>query len=246
MQYNIEYVNWLTDIKSKIRKAQIRTALVANASLIEFYFSLGKMISEKDDIWGSKLLERLSIDLQSEFPDMKGFSVTNLKYCKLFYRYLLIRPQVGDELNMLVDNELYKKMCAIPWGHVKLIIGKIKNIKEATFYIQQTIENAWSRDVLALQIKSDLYSRQGKAITNFQNTLPKPQSDLAEQTIKDPYRFDFMKLTKPYNEQDIELQLVEHISKFLLELGKGFAFIGRQYHIEVDETDYYMDLLFYQ
>ncbi len=254
---NKEYINWLKDVKESIRKARIKTALVANASLVEFYFSLGKMISEKDVIWGSKFLERLSDDLKQEFPEMKGFSVTNLRYCKLFYEYVLIHPQVGDELekiihpqhedelNLNINSDLYKKMCAIPWGHIKHIIGKVKNTEQALFYIQQTIENGWSRDVLALQIKSDLYNRQGKAITNFEQTLPSPQSDLAKQTIKDPYVFDFLTLTKSYNEQDIELQLIEHISKFLLELGKGFAFIGRQYHIEVDENDYYIDLLFY-
>ncbi len=269
IQLNKEYINWLKEIKARVRKAQVKTALVANASLIEFYFSLGKMISEKDTVWGSKFLQRLSTDLREKFPEMKGFSITNLKYCKQFYEYLLIspqvegelknvisqqpvdqlqneiRPQVGDENTSLINSELYQKMCCIPWGHIKYLVGKIKNTKEASFYIQQTIENSWSREVLALQIKSDLYNRQGKAITNFQNTLPSPQSDLAEQTIKDPYRFDFLKLTKSYNERDIELQLIDHISKFLLELGKGFAFVGRQYHIEVDETDYYIDLLFY-
>ncbi|MDP8032888.1 PDDEXK nuclease domain-containing protein [Pasteurella atlantica] len=269
IQYNKEYINWLKEIKASVRKAQVKTALVANASLIEFYCSLGKMISQKNAVWGSKFLQKLSEDLREEFPEMKGFSVTNLKYCKQFYEYLLIspqiegelenqigqqlvdqlqneiRPQLGDEITPLINNELYQKMCCIPWGHIKHLIGKVKNTREAIFYIQQTIENSWSREVLALQIKSDLYSRQGKAITNFQNTLPSPQSDLAEQTIKDPYRFDFLDLSKSYNERDIELQLIEHISKFLLELGKGFAFIGRQYHIEVDETDYYMDLLFY-
>lgn len=254
---NKEYIQWLKTIKDSVRKAQIKTALTANASLIEFYFSLGKMISEKDTVWGSKFLEQLSKDLQQEFPQMKGFSVTNLKYCKLFYRYMLIRPQAEDELknkispqvedefNSLINKELYQKICTIPWGHIKLIIGKIKNTRQAQFYIQQTIENGWSRDVLALQIKSDLYGRQGKSITNFHNTLPSPQSDLAQQTIKDPYVFDFLTMTQSYNEQDIELQLIEHISKFLLELGKGFAFVGRQYHIAVDETDYYIDLLFY-
>ncbi len=184
---------------------------------------------------------------------MQGFSVTNLKYCRLFYNYepirpqpedlslFLIRPQVGDELN----NQLYQQMRSIPWRHIKLLIGKIKKREKAQFYIQQTIENGWSRDVLALQIKSDLYSRQGNAITNFKQTLPAPQSDLAQQTIKDPYAFDFLTMRKPYNERDVEQQLVKHISKFLLELGKGFAFVGRQYHLEIDESDYYIDLLFY-
>lgn len=133
----------------------------------------------------------------------------------------------------------------LPWSHIKILLDKVSDYKEALFYINQTIENGWSRDVLALQIKSDLFARQGSAISNFKNTLPEPQSDLAQQTIKDPYSFDFLTMTRPYNERDIENQLVEHITKFLLELGKGFAFVGRQYHLEVGETDYYMDLLFY-
>lgn len=133
----------------------------------------------------------------------------------------------------------------MPWSHIKIILDKIDNHQEALFYINETIGNDWSRDVLAMQIKSGLFERKGKAITNFKHTLPTPQSDLAEQTIKDPYNFDFLSLTRPYNERDIEDQLVNHITKFLLELGKGFAFIGRQYHLEVGGTDYYLDLLFY-
>lgn len=244
-----EYIHWLNSVKTEIRQTQIKAALAANATLIDFYFSLGKMISEKDAVWGSKLLPRLSADLKSEFPDMKGFSVTNLKYCRLFYQYLTMRPQLGDESQHAIrpqfEDELYQQIRQIPWGHIKHLIGKVKNLSEAQFYILQTIENGWSRDVLALQIKSDLFHRQGKSTTNFQATLPKPQSDLAQQTIKDPYTFDFLTMTKPYNERDVEHQLIEHISKFLLELGKGFAFIGQQYHLEVDGSDYYIDLLFY-
>jgi predicted nuclease of restriction endonuclease-like (RecB) superfamily len=133
----------------------------------------------------------------------------------------------------------------LPWSHIKILLDKVSDYKEALFYINQTIENGWSRDVLALQIKSDLFARQGSAITNFEQTLPAPQSDLAQQTIRDPYTFDFLTMTRPFNERDIENQLVEHITKFLLELGKGFAFVGRQYHLEVGENDYYLDLLFY-
>jgi predicted nuclease of restriction endonuclease-like (RecB) superfamily len=133
----------------------------------------------------------------------------------------------------------------MPWGHIKLLLGKVKSPQEIRFYVQQALESGWNRDVLALQIKTDLYARQGKAISNFKWTLPTPQSDLAQQSLKDPYAFDFLTMTAPYNERDIEHQLVEHITKFLLELGKGFAFVGRQYHLEVDENDYFIDLLFY-
>jgi predicted nuclease of restriction endonuclease-like (RecB) superfamily len=257
LQLNSDYIDWLKEIKSKIRSAQIRASLATNSLLIEFYFELGKMISEKDTVWGSKLLEKLSVDLRKEFTDIQGFSVTNLKYCRLFYKYIAVSPQVedgirksespraGDELQAISNSSLYQVIKNIPWGHIKLLIGKIKKHQEALFYIHKTIENGWSRDVLALQIKSNLFNRQGKSITNFKNTLPVAQSDLVQQTLKDPYIFDFLTLTKPYNERDIENQLIAHITKFLLELGKGFAFVGRQYHLEVGETDYYLDLLFY-
>ncbi len=216
-----------------------------------FYWNLGREIFEKQQQakWGAKILDQLSFDLKLEFPDTQGLSKTNLKYCSRFYQFYTIGQQPVDQLqtkdNQVANVFVEPLVLQIPWGHNIQIFTKVKNTQQAKFYIQQTIENGWSRDVLALQIKSDLYGRKGKSITNFYDTLPSPQSDLAQQTIKDPYTFDFLTMTQPYNERDIELQLIEHISKFLLELGKGFAFVGRQYHIEVDETDYYIDLLFY-
>ena len=236
-----DYKNWIQEIKSKILSTQIKTAIAVNSALILFYWELGKMISEKENIWGSKLLENLSQDLKSEFPTMKGFSVTNLKYCKLFYSYFSIGQQAVDH----IENTELKNIIVIPWGHIIAIITKVKVKDIAQFYVQETISNNWSRDTLALQIKTDLFNRQGKAINNFKTTLPEPFSELAQQTLKDPYVFDFMTMTKPFHEKDIENQLMQHITKFLLELGKGFAFIGQQYHIEVTENDYYIDLLFY-
>lgn len=248
-KYNLEYKNWITELKNKVRSVQIKAAIAVNSALIEFYWELGKMISEKQTQWGSKFLENISVDLQEEFPDMKGFSVTNLKYCKLFYNYFQIRQQVGDEFSEDIkspqvgdDLSLIKQ---IPWGHIKLIINKIKNSKEATFYIQHTIENNWSRDILALQMKTNLYERIGKSITNFKTTLPEPFSDLAEQTLKDPYIFDFLTLSTKAKEKDIENQLIHHLKKFLLELGKGFAFVSQQYRFVIGEKDYSIDLLFY-
>lgn len=257
-----DYKSWIGELKLKIRSTQIKAAIAVNSTLIQFYWELGKMISDKQSqtTWGDKLLEQISKDLKDEFPDLKGFSVTNLKYCKLFYRYFTfspqvgdeiqnaIRPQVGDEFNTLKNSELwfdFNLIKQIPWGHIKLIIDKIKNNSETRFYIQQTIENNWSRDILGLQIKNKLFERQGKSITNFKTTLPEPFSDLAEQTLKDPYVFDFISITSKAKERDIENQLIEHIKKFLLELGKGFAFVGQQYHIEIADNDYFMDLLFY-
>ena len=253
---NNEYVNWLKELKTKIRSTQAKAALAVNSALIEFYWDLGRMISEKQNEWGSKFLEKLSIDLKSEFPELSGLSLTNLKYCKLFFRYfsnspqledeIKIRPQVEDEIGLNGKTITFPSYVGqIPWGHIKEIISKIKDLKEADFYIAKTVENAWSRDTLGLQIKSDLYGRTGKSITNFKSTLPEPLSDLAQQTLKDPYVFDFMTMSKPYHEKDIEKQLMKHITKFLLELGKGFAFVGQQFHLEIAENDYYIDLLFY-
>ncbi len=254
IKLNKDYINWLNEVKAKIRTAQVKTALAANRELVLFYWTLGRDIFEKQKNakWGAKLLEQLSTDLKAEFPDIQGLSKTNLKYCSQFYRFYSIGQQAvnqlqNKDLQQVKDVKQLSQQLVdqIPWGHNIQIFTKTQNKEEAQFYILQTIENGWSRDILALQIKSGLYKRQGSAITNFEQTLPAPQSDLAQQTIKDPYSFDFLTMTKPYNERDVEQQLIEHISKFLLELGKGFAFVGRQYHLEIDESDYYIDLLFY-
>jgi predicted nuclease of restriction endonuclease-like (RecB) superfamily len=253
-----EYKNWLIELKSKIRSAQLKAAATVNSAMVQFYWELGKMISEKqkETQWGNNFIVQLSKDLQTEFPDMKGFSVSNLKYCRQFCQFyepiivqqpveLLLKPSTIEKSQQPVGFFGQHLVAQIPWGHNILIFSKSRDIKEAEFYLQQSIENGWSRDVLALQIKSGLYNRLGKAVTNFKATLPAPQSDLAQQTLKDPYLFDFLTMSQPYHEKDIEQQLVKHITRFLLELGKGFAFIGQQYHITVGESDYYIDLLFY-
>jgi len=232
--YDAEYKNWLGELKLKIRSAQVKAGFAINSILIQFYWELGKMITEKQEAtkWGDKLIAQVSKDLKEEFPDVTGLSATNLKYCKRFYNFYksVIGQQPVDQL---------------PWSHNITIFSKAATLEEAIFYLQQTITNQWSRDILALQIKSHLYQRQGKSVTNFKTTIPEPLSDLAQQTLKDPYIIDFVLMSKPYIEKDIENQLVSHITKFLLELGKGFAFIGQQYHLEINSTDYYLDLLFY-
>jgi predicted nuclease of restriction endonuclease-like (RecB) superfamily len=273
LQIDKEYWDWFSAIKAKIRSTQIRAALAANAVLIEFYWELGKMIVEKQaqSAWGDKLVEQLSKDLQAEFPDMKGFSRANLHFCMQFYNYfsfilqgegqivsqsgrqlqssddqsIIIVPQSGGQISPHIGDKMKSLIFNVPWSHIKIVIGKVKDIKTALFYFRQTIENGWSRDVLALQIKNNLHLRQGKAVNNFAATLPQPLSDLAQQTLKDPYVFDFITMAQPFHEKDIENQLVNHITKFMLELGKGFAFVGRQYHLEIAESDYYIDLLFY-
>lgn len=263
------YMVWLSEIKARIRTTQIRTALAANAVLIRFYYELGQMITEKQarTKWGGKLIERLAKDLRAEFPDMQGFSRSNLLYCKQFYLFFstagkfipqgaesvaknsrvnIIVPQLVGQLADNTQNRFLQDVVFnLPWGHIRAIIEKIKDLKTAAFYFTQALENGWSRDVLALQIKSALHKRHGQAVTNFSKTLPQPMSDLARQTIKDPYILDFMTLAEPYREQDLERQLVQHLAKFMLELGRGFAFVGRQYHLEVAGAAYYLDLLFY-
>lgn len=229
---NIEYKNWLVSLKSKIRQSQLKASLMVNVSLISFYWDLGKMISEKEKVWGSKLIFNLSKDLQSEFPDVKGFSERNLKYCRKFYEFY--NGKIGQQV-----------VAQIPWGHNILIFTKSKDILEAQFYIQKTISNQWSRNTLSLQIETDLYRREGRAVNNFSKTLLEPFSDLATQVLKDPYVFEFITLDEEYREKDIENQLINSIQKFLLELGKGFAFVGKQYHLSISENDYYLDLLFY-
>ncbi len=253
-----EYKNWLVELKSKIRSSQIKAAIAVNSELIAFYWELGKLISEKESVWGSKLVEKVAQDLKEEFPEVKGLSRRNLFNCKQFYKFYasdlvqqavalmeqLASPELQNSSNQSL-NKMQQLLIQVPWGHNILIFTKSKDTNEANFYIQQTIENNWSRDILDLQIKSKLYERQGKSITNFKNTLPEPFSDLAIQTLKDPYVFDFLTLDTKYRERDIETQLVQHITKFLLELGKGFAFVGQQYHLVIAENDYYIDLLFY-
>jgi len=266
LQNTFDYSNWLKKIKERIYTSRIKTALSANYELIELYWFLGNQIVEKQKIasWGSSFIDHFSKDLKDEFPDIKGFSPKNLRYCRAFVNFynspeiwqqavakfekaenIIWQQAVAIKGETSVDIIIPKIAGQIPWGHNIHIFTKAKSFDEAFFYINETIENGWSRDVLALQIKSNLFQRQGKAITNFMSTLPPDQSDLAKQTLKDPYCFDFLTLTKPYNEWDIESQLVSHITKFLLELGKGFAFIGRQYHLVVGESDYFLDVLFY-
>ncbi|HAK77164.1 MAG TPA: DUF1016 domain-containing protein [Runella sp.] len=228
-----EYRNWIQELKSKIRSSQIKAAMAVNTALIEFYWDLGKMIAEKQAVWGSKLIEQVAKDLKAEFPDMEGFSKTNLYNVRRFYQFY-------------VHSEFFHQVGGkIPWRHHVEIFTKAKSINEAHFYILQTIENGWSRDVLTLQIKSGLYDRQGKAVTNFNRVLPAHDSDLANQLLKDPYNFDFLTLTEPYRERELETALVENITKFLLELGTGFAYVGRQVPMAVGGQEYFIDLLFY-
>jgi len=230
-----EYGSFLNEIKQKVKTSQIKAALSVNQELIRLYWEIGSDIYRKQEKegWGAKIIEKLAKDLKSAFPDMKGFSIRNIKYMVQFAKEY-------------PDFELVQQLVAqIPWGHNLILLQKLKSKDQRIWYIKKTIENGWSRSMLSNWIKSDLHSRQGNAITNFTSTLPSLQSDLAHQTLKDPYCFDFLSLGEDAHEKSIEAGLVSHIQKFLLELGKGFAFVGRQYLIEVDNDAYYIDLLFY-
>ncbi len=236
---NNEYKNWIGEIKELIQSKQIKAAIAVNKELINLYWQLGKSIAEKvnTSLWGTSVVEQLSHDLKKEFPRQKGFSRSNLFSMKKLYEFYSASDRDAEKIQQLVGQ--------IPWGHNVIIITKTNEVEEAFFYIEKTIENNWSRAVLLHQIEMGFYRRKGKAITNFPHTLPKPYSELANETLKDPYKFDFLTLQEKAVEKDIENQLVKHITSFLLELGKGFSFVGQQVPIKIDNKDFYIDLLFY-
>ena len=235
-----EYTQILSAIKQQIQEAQIKAVIAANRELTTLYWAIGKQISETQDRsgWGTNFIEKLAYDLQTDFPGVAGFSRSNLFRMKAFFdAYTKSRTAVRQIENMPIFS--------IPWGHNVILFERVKSIEERIWYAQKAIENGWSRSMLESWIESDLYKRQGKAITNFQAKLPKPHSDLAHQSLKDPYLFDFLTLHEEHAEQEMEQGLIDHIQKFLLELGQGFAFVGRQVHLHIGKKDYYIDLLFY-
>ena len=236
-----DYHIFMKEIKEKVYRSQIKASISVNRELLSLYWEIAKGIVEKqrNSNWGDKVVERLSEELKDDFPSIKGFSKRNILYMRKWYLYWdeIVQQAVAQfELEMLFQ---------IPWGHNREIITKIKDGKEAIFYVNKTIENNWSRNVLVHQIEAGLYGREGKALSNFKEKLPDTHSDLAIQTLKDPYLFDFLTLTERYNERELEDSLVDNITKFLLELGAGFSYIGRQYKLEVGNEEFYIDLLFY-
>ncbi|HON08303.1 MAG TPA: PDDEXK nuclease domain-containing protein [Verrucomicrobiota bacterium] len=231
------YLRTLEELKGKIRKAQYRAALSVNSEMTLLYWDIGWTIlrQQKGKGWGAKVIDRLAYDLKKAFPNMKGFSSRNLKYMRA----------LADAYS---DKQIVQQLVAqIPWGHNVRILDYVKNHQERLWYINETIKNGWSRNVLVHQIESQLYQRQKTTskITNFTRTLPSSQSDLAQQTIKDPYIFDFLNISQNVKEIELQNELIKQITKFLLELGAGFSFVGSQYHIEVAGKDFYIDLLFY-
>jgi predicted nuclease of restriction endonuclease-like (RecB) superfamily len=225
----------LADLKQRIRSAQVRAALAVNRELVLLYWQIGREIlaRQAQEGWGTKVITHLAQDLKQEFPEMKGFSARNLKYMRAF------AEAWGDEAIV------QQAAAQIPWFHNCVLLDKVKSAEERQWYVSQTIAHGWSRSILEHQIETQLYQRQGQAISNFEATLAKPQSDLANQLLKDPYTFDFLSLGAEAQERDLEKALVERIRDFLLELGVGFAFVGSQYHLEVGDRDFYLDLLFY-
>jgi predicted nuclease of restriction endonuclease-like (RecB) superfamily len=229
------YGVFLQEVKDRVRTAQVRASLAVNRELVLLYWGIGRDIlaRQQKQGWGAKVIDRLAADLQREFPSVQGFSARNLKYMRSFAETWPDEPIVQQVV------------AQIPWGHNIRLMDKLTSSEERLWYARQTVENGWSRNVLVHQIESGLYARQGKAVSNFERVLPAPQSDLARQLLKDPYNFDFLTLTEGAHERELEKGLLEHVRKFLLELGAGFAFLGSQYHLPFDDEDYYLDLLFY-
>ncbi len=225
-----DYKRFISEIKSKIQQSQIKAAISVNVEMLKLYWFIGSSIvkKQKESNWGSGFIKQMSKDLKDEFPNMKGFSDTNLKYMRSWYIFFSKSPQVvGDLANALIFQ--------IPWGQNREIITKSDSVEEAFFYVQKTIENSWSRNILIHQIESGLYERNGKSITNFKTRLPASHSDLAKQILKDPYNFDFLTMREKYDEKELEDALVSNITDFLLELGVGFSYLGKQYKLTVDD-----------
>lgn len=229
------YAEWLADLKSRIQNAQQRATLAVNRELVELYWHIGRDIlaRQAEQGWGAKVIERLAHDLRTAFPDMKGFSSRNLKYMRAF-------------AEAWPEAEFVQQVAAqLPWFHLCTLLDKLKTREERDWYLAKAMQHNWSRNILVMQIETRLLERDGKAVTNFTSSLPKPQSDLARESLKDPYRFDFLGLTDEAQEREIEKALVKHVTEFLLELGAGFAFVGRQVLLDVGGDEFFIDLLFY-
>jgi predicted nuclease of restriction endonuclease-like (RecB) superfamily len=242
-----EYTDWLRALKVRVRQVQLKAAVAVNQELLKFYWELGADIVERQEnaAWGDGFLQQLSKDLRVEFPQMKGFSLSNIKYIRQWYLFYSDVGSIGQQPVGQLTKQPVSQITQIPWGHNLAIIAKCKNLDEAIYYVQNTVIHGWSRSVLTHQIESGLWQREGKAISNFSQALPAPQSDLAHQTLKDPYVFDFLTLTKDHNERELEQGLIVHITQFLLELGAGFAYLGKQVPLHIGERDFFLDLLFY-
>lgn len=261
-----EYVATLNALKERIHAGRMRAALAVNREVIDLYWYIGKTITERQqtEAWGNSVVERLAADLRDSFPDMKGFSPTNIWRMRSFYHawpsLLPDEPILAQAVPELAEREqpkadliptqpeqviLAQVVRELPWGHNVTLIQKVKTPEKRLWYAQMARKHGWARSILIMQIETDLYGRQGKAVSNFKTTLPAVDSDLATQTMKDPYNFDFLGLAQNAHERDVENALIAHIKRFLLELGEGFAFVAQQYKVTIGESDFYIDLLFY-
>ena len=256
MASNSDFKSWVSQLKQDIRSAQIRAAIKVNTELLRLYWRMGADICEKQKSasWGDGWLKELSRELMTEFPDMKGFSYRNLRYIRQWYEFYYQQFIIWQQPVAKLDNDMRQQAVAqisedvffsVPWGHHLYIISQCKDVDRAVFYLKQTVENGWSRAVLLNYLDTNLYERQGKAVNNFNRLLANPQSELAAQTLKDPYNFDFLSLDGEYRERELEQALTHNVTRFLLELGTGFAFVGSQVPLQVGEDTVYPDLLFY-
>ncbi len=234
--HHADYRQALASIKQRIQTSQTRAVLAVNAELLNLYWDIGRQLDawQRERAWGSAVVEQMALDLQDSYPGVKGFSRTSLFAMRQFYAFFSPQFEVVPQ-----------PVGQMPWGHVRTLLTKVKSVEQVLLYAQACIEHGWSRTVLEWQIEQRFHERAGKAIGNFAQTLPAPQSELVQQSLKDPYVFDFLTLAPQAVERDIENQLVAQITRFLLELGKGFAFLGRQYPLSVNGKDYFLDLLFY-
>lgn len=265
-----DFAALLADVKIRIQSAQSRAVLAVNAELVRLYWDIGRIIAERQRLegWGAGVIPRLAVELKNELPDLKGFSERNIKRMLAFHReypdpsalplqasalrsvppsagQLAIQPPPDSKVPQVAAQIADSLLWGIPWFHHIILLEKVKDVAIRRWYMEQTLINGWSRNILTLQIDAQAHARHGQALSNFAHLLPEPQSDLVQQTLKDPYIFDFLTLTEPFQERELEIELVRHLEKFLLELGQGFAFVGRQYRLDVGDEDFYIDLLFY-
>ena len=247
----------LKEIKTRIQQAQTRAMLAVNAELVQLYWGIGRMIAvrQQQEGWGAAVIPRLARELANELPEVKGFSERNIGRMIAFYREYPnptdFLPQAAAKLESAEKLPRAAAKCAdailwsIPWFHQIVLMEKVKDRTTRLWYMQQTLTNGWSRNILLAMIQSKAHARQGQAITNFERLLPSPQSDLVQQTLKDPYIFDFLTLQESFHERELETNLLHQLERFLLELGQGFAFVGRQHYLKVGDREFYIDLLFY-
>lgn len=267
MHLDKNYAVWVKELKERYRLSQIKASVAVSAEIQKFYWQLGRDIVARDaeNVYGSRFYSHLSQDLIAELPDAKGLSPANLRYMRRFYELFpagtAIVPQLADKseanatdriVSQLAEQSAGKtpswgeELFALPWGHIRLLVEKCKgDTDKALFYARKTLENSWSRATLGNFLKTDLYERQGRAVSNFGAVLPAPQGDLAQEITRDPYNFDFLTLRERYDERELKDSLMDNITKFLLELGTGFAFVGREYRLPIGSTEQWIDMLFY-